>query len=190
MAVALPLLVFVNPLGRRLLRPGLVRPGRPCAGADRQMWPGSYPALEARLPSAVAGVAPDRVNSGRFCSERTLGSIHRAGITEVRFAGEKAQVVDRRRLRPGARRVPVAGLTAAAQAAEYERSAAAGGEVTVTAVRDVVVDGRPGHRLELAHGDARQVIIIWPSADGTAVQSVTGLAVTDELIDQAIAAFR
>jgi hypothetical protein len=188
MAVALPLLAFVNRSGDGSSGLASFDPAAPCAGVDRQMWPGSYPALEARIPSAVAGVAPDRVDSGRFCSERTLGSIHRAGITEVRFAGGRWSIGDGSALELGVYQAP--GLTAAAQAAEYERSAATGGEVTVTAVRDVVVDGRPGHRLELAHGDARQVIIIWPSADGTAVQSVTGLAVTDELIDQAIAAFR
>ena len=82
------------------------------------------------------------------------------------------------------------GLTARAQADEYRRSAGANQSVTVTGAREELIDGRPGYRLELTRGDTRQAIVVWSSADGRVVQSVVGVGVKDELIAEAIAAFR
>ena len=43
--------------------------------------------LEALLPDELDGVAPESVESGRFCSAEALGSLIPAGVSELRFAG-------------------------------------------------------------------------------------------------------
>jgi len=188
LAIALPIVMFVVRSGDSPTEMASFDPGAPCAGADRQMWPGTFPELEARIPGEVAGVAPDRVDSGRFCSEMTLGSIYRSGITEVRFAGGQWPIGAETGLQLGVFSAP--GLTVRAQADEYRRSAEANQGVTVALAREERIDGRPGYRLELTRSGSRQVIVVWPSADSAVVQSVIGVDVKDELVAEAIAAFR
>jgi hypothetical protein len=62
-------------------------PGAPCAGADEQRAAGFYPDLEALLPTMLEGKPPASLDSGRYCSKKTLGSLVDAGVTELRFAG-------------------------------------------------------------------------------------------------------
>jgi len=62
-------------------------PGSPCAGADEQRASGFYPDLEALLPADLEGRPPTSLDSGRYCSKKTLGSLLDAGVTELRFAG-------------------------------------------------------------------------------------------------------
>lgn len=188
MAIAVPLLAFLARADEGPAEIASFDPAAPCAGADRQMWPGSYPELEARIPREVAGVAPERVDSGRFCSERTLGSIYRSGIREVRFAGGHWPIGEASALEVGVYAAP--GLTARGQADEYRRSATATDGVAVVEARDEQVGGRAGYWLELARGSSRQVIVVWPSADGQVVFGVSGLDVKDELIEAAVAAVR
>ena len=188
MAIALTILAFFVRADDDAPRMAAFDPAAPCAGADRQMWPGSYPELEARVPSAIAGVPPDRVDSGRFCSAATLGSLYESGIAEVRFAGGRWAIGDASSLELSV--YAAQGLTAKAQADELRRSAEANEGVTVTAAGGRVIDGRAGYRLELARGGSRQVIVVWPSADGRVVQVAIGVDVKDELIEEAMAAFR
>jgi hypothetical protein len=60
----------------------------PC-GADKAdaTSVGGFPVLEQLLPTALAGRAPDIVNSGRSCSDKALGSLASHGIHELRYAG-------------------------------------------------------------------------------------------------------
>ncbi len=60
-------------------------PAGPCL-ADGRL-PGAYPELEARLPASLEGEAPDRIDSGRNCSDGALGSLIAHDLDEVRFAG-------------------------------------------------------------------------------------------------------
>jgi hypothetical protein len=60
-------------------------PAAPCPAEGQQ--PGAYPELEARLPATFEDRSPDRVDSGRLCTEGSLGSLADAGVAEVRFAG-------------------------------------------------------------------------------------------------------
>ncbi len=50
---------------------------------------GGFPELEALVPKTlgVEGRPPDRVDSGRNCSDATLGTLKGHGVTELRFAG-------------------------------------------------------------------------------------------------------
>jgi hypothetical protein len=59
----------------------------PCGDDARAA--GGFPELEARVPRALGEDArtPDRVDSGRNCSDATLGTLKSHGVTEMRFAG-------------------------------------------------------------------------------------------------------
>ena len=59
----------------------------PCGDDARAS--GGYVELEALLPQTLApgAQAPDRVDSGRSCSDVALGTLKGHGITELRFAG-------------------------------------------------------------------------------------------------------
>jgi hypothetical protein len=59
----------------------------PCGDDARTA--GGYPELEALVPKQLGADArsPDRVDSGRNCSDATLGTLKSHGVTEVRFAG-------------------------------------------------------------------------------------------------------
>ena len=59
----------------------------PCGDDARAA--GGFPELEALVPKAlgVEGRPPDRIDSGRNCSDATLGTLKAHGVTELRFAG-------------------------------------------------------------------------------------------------------
>jgi hypothetical protein len=57
----------------------------PCLADGRA--PGTYPALEARVPRVLEGKPATTVDSGRMCSESSLGSLTTHGVTDLRFAG-------------------------------------------------------------------------------------------------------
>ncbi len=59
----------------------------PCGDDARAT--GGFPELEAALPQTLGsgGPAPDRVDSGRSCSEAALSTLKAHGVTELRFAG-------------------------------------------------------------------------------------------------------
>ena len=60
-------------------------PSGPCT-ADGSA-PGAYPDLEALVPTAYEERGPNRLDSGRNCSDENLGSLAEEGIEEIRFAG-------------------------------------------------------------------------------------------------------
>ena len=60
-------------------------PAGPCSTDGQRA--GAYPALEALVPTQLAGRPPDRVDSGRSCSDKALGTLKAHGVTELRFAG-------------------------------------------------------------------------------------------------------
>ena len=59
----------------------------PCGDDARSA--GGFPELEALVPKALGEDrrTPDRVDSGRNCSDMTLGTLKSHGVTELRFAG-------------------------------------------------------------------------------------------------------
>jgi hypothetical protein len=59
----------------------------PCGDDARA--PGGFSELEELLPGTLGrdGRAPDRVDSGRSCSDAALGTLKAHGVTELRFAG-------------------------------------------------------------------------------------------------------
>jgi hypothetical protein len=49
--------------------------------------PGAYPALEALVPRSINGRPATTVDSGRNCSDASLGALAGHGVHELRFAG-------------------------------------------------------------------------------------------------------
>lgn len=68
-------------------QPLAANPLGPCGDDARAT--GGFPELEAALPQTLGsgGPAPDRVDSGRSCSEAALSTLKAHGVTELRFAG-------------------------------------------------------------------------------------------------------
>jgi len=60
-------------------------PVGPCAADGRGA--GTYPALEALVPTRVGDKAPTTLDSGRSCSNAALGSLISHAVADLRFAG-------------------------------------------------------------------------------------------------------
>ena len=60
-------------------------PAGPCATDGRA--PGTYPALEALVPTSLSAKAPMTLDSGRSCSNAALGSLVSHAVADLRFAG-------------------------------------------------------------------------------------------------------
>lgn len=134
-------------------------PTGPCV-ADGSA-PGAYPALEALIPRALEGQAPETLDSGRNCTAENLGSLAELGIDEVRFAGGTWSFGGRRAVALVVFTAP--GLTAEDIAVFYNNSAAVAPRTTVTATSDPILAGRPGFRIDTETGDRLQTVLVWPS---------------------------
>jgi hypothetical protein len=141
-------------------------PDGPCVADGRA--PGAYPDLEALVPTALDARLPDRLDSGRNCSARNLGTLAEAGIEEIRFAGGLWE----RGAETGTSLAvfEADGLTAGAMIAFYEAGARAAPDTEDIETADVVVGGRLGRRLDLVNDTYLQSIVAWPSPDGATVE--------------------
>jgi hypothetical protein len=164
---------------------GSFDPASACTQDGRQ--PGAYPDLEARIPTAYRGAAPEKLDSGRNCTSANLGSLAGDGIKEVRFAGGTWTF--------GAERALVMavfaanGLTAGQLDEFYTASANAAGRTTITGRSGPTLAGRPGRRLDTTTGERTQTVLVWPSADPDVVNVVITNDLPDARIDDAVAAF-
>ena len=149
--------------------------------------PGAYPDLEARLPAAFDGRPPERRDSGRNCTDANLATLRGRGVSEVRFAGATWSDGAPRGLTLAVFSAP--GLQPRWIAEWYDATARAGRRTTDIQTTELYVQGRPGFRVEVVNGDAHQVVIIWPSPDGSLTQVVLASDVPNARIDEAIAAF-
>jgi len=163
-------------------------PSTACDGAARQQMKGAYPDLEARVPMELAGKPARSRDSGRFCSQATLGSVFDAGITEVRFGGGIWEVGDRGGIQLGA--FEGDGLTAEMLAEEYRQAADKSRRTEAVRATTLEVDGRPARRIDVVNGNSRQAIVVWSSADGEAVQVVVAADVEEADLQEAVAAYR
>ena len=149
--------------------------------------PGSYPDLEALVPTRYQGVAPGTLDSGRNCTVTNLGSLARLGIKEVRFAGGTWSF--------GAERAAVLavfrthGLTADYLAAFYNESARGAARTKILGASDPMIAGRQGHRLDTMTGERLQTVIVWPSAEPDVINVVISNDLPDARIQDAIDAF-
>lgn len=137
-------------------------PSAPCP-AEGQM-PGAYPDLEALVPATYDGRGPDKLDSGRLCTEETLGTLAESGITELRFAGATWQTGG------------TSGLTLAVFTAEgldpdrmlefYAVPAEAARRTERLERSDTTVGSVGAKRLDVLGTDGTgQTIVIWQEAD-------------------------
>ncbi len=167
-------------------------PAAPCGGAEVQQRAGAYPDLEARIPKSLAGKAPERLDSGRYCSAASLGTLVAHGLHEVHFAGGIYPASDRQ---AGISIVVFAadGLTATWMADSYEAGARADKRTSGVQRSSLTIAGRPGFRIDALHStdtaSTSEAVLVWPSADGRVVQVVIGSGVTEEGLRAAVDAF-
>lgn len=148
---------------------------------------GAYPDLEARVPTSYEGRSPDRLDSGRHCSEENLGTLAAAGITEVRFAGGTWDFGGERAAALVVFEAP--GLTADLIGQFYATSARGANRTQIVAESRPTIAGRAGHRLDTTTGSRTQTVVTWPSGEEDVVHVVITNDLPDPKIDAAIDAF-
>jgi hypothetical protein len=160
--------------------PASFDPTGPCTGDGSA--PGAYPDLEAKVPAAYEGRAPDTLDSGRNCSDENLGALAEEGFAEVRFAGGTWDFGGNRAAVLVVFSAP--GLTADAIADFYAASARAANRTRITGESRPTLADRPGRRLDTTTGPRTQTVVVWPADEPDLVNVV----ITNDLPDPKILA--
>jgi hypothetical protein len=149
--------------------------------------PGAYPELEALVPATFEDRAPDRLDSGRNCTDENLGSLADEGLEEVRFAGGTWEF--------GSDIAAVLavfaadGLTVDAMADWWESTARASSRTQILNSADVDLDGREVRRLDTKTGERLQSVLVWEGTEPGQVNVVLTHNLPDPKIEAAFAAF-
>jgi hypothetical protein len=165
--------------------------GRPVDGRAA----GAYPELEALVPARFDGRGPDRLDSGRNCSERNMGTMLARGIRELRFAGGLWEVGQRSGVSLAVFQAD--GLTAPIMFEFYETGARTAPKTDAIETADVSVGGIAGRRLDTLNDESYQTVVVWAGTDGLVrvvlvgsdVRETQTRAVHDARIEAALAAF-
>jgi hypothetical protein len=163
-------------------------PAQPCGGADSQAMKGAYPALEASLPTSLAGVAATSLVSGRLCSANTLGTLYGRGIHETHFAsavwnyggGSGIQLT----------LMSADGLTVANVLESYTSGAANAPKVHSLVTTDITVNGLAGMRADIENDDYAQDVVVWPGGGAGEVRVVITSDIHEADLKTALAAFQ
>ena len=160
-------------------------PSGPCSGDGSA--PGAYPDLEAMVPASYEERAPDRLDSGRNCTDENLGTLADEGIEEVRFAGGTWEF--------GSDIAAVLavfaadGLTADVMADWWEATAGDSPRTQILRSADLDINGRAVHRLDTKTGERLQSVVVWEGAGPGQVNVVLTHNLPDPKIEAAVAAF-
>jgi hypothetical protein len=160
-------------------------PTGPCSGDGST--PGAYPDLEAMVPTSYEDRAPDRLDSGRNCTDENLGTLADEGIEEVRFAGGTWEF--------GSDIAAVLavfaadGLTADVMADWWEATAGDSARTQILRSADLDMNGRAVHRLDTKTGERLQSVVVWEGAEPGQVNVVLTHNLPDPKIEAAVAAF-
>ena len=160
-------------------------PSGPCSGDGST--PGAYPDLEAMVPTSYEDRAPDRLDSGRNCTDENLGTLADEGIEEVRFAGGTWEF--------GSDIAAVLavfaadGLTADVMADWWEATAGDSARTQILRSADLDMNGRAVHRLDTKTGERLQSVVVWEGAEPGQVNVVLTHNLPDPKIEAAVAAF-
>lgn len=157
----------------------------PCDGDGRLA--GTYPELEALLPHAYEGEAPDLVDSGRTCTAAGLSTLAGAGVTDLRFAGAVWDLGGGRGLTVAV--FSGANLTPDAMIEFYEEGARNARRTERLEVSDTTVGGRPARRLDVSWSQTAQTVVAWPSADGRRVNVLLAADLGDTRVAAALETF-
>jgi hypothetical protein len=169
-------------------------PAGPCTADGSR--PGAYPDLEQLVPATFEDRPADRVDSGRNCTERALGTLWTDGLREIRFAGGLWELGSE----SGATLAVFSadGLTPERLADFYEAGARSAPDIADIEESDLTIDGLPARRLDLDNDGYRQSVVIWPHPAASvravlvssAARDVPDRAAHDARVDEAIDAFR
>jgi hypothetical protein len=169
-------------------------PSGPCTGDGQR--PGAYPELERLIPAAFEGIAPVRLDSGRNCTDRNLGTLASHGIREVRFAGGLWETGERSGFTMAVLVAPE--LTAERMADFYEAGARAGRKTEDVKRSIVELDGRNAWMISTLNDESYQTIAVWEAGQpgmvravlvGSDVRETEGMGPHTDLVERAIAAF-
>ena len=168
-------------------------PSGPCTVDGRRA--GAYPALESLVPVVLGGRAPDRLDSGRSCTDSALTTLRSHGVTELRFAGglwEQGR-------NSGTTLVVFDSSTAIEPkwlAEFYESGARAARNTDRIETRQVTLAGAPGYRLDTLNDDSFQTVVVWPHAGrvvavlvASSVREVPSREAHERTVGEALAAF-
>jgi hypothetical protein len=158
--------------------------------------PGAYPDLEALVPQTFRDEAPDRLDSGRNCTEGRLGTLWTNGLRELKFAGGVWELGSE----SGATLAVFTGdgLTAEAMADFYEAGAREAPDTSEFKRVTTTVDGSPGYRLDLDNDGYLQTVVVWSTGEAdpiravlvsSAARDVSDPAAHAATVDEALAAF-
>jgi hypothetical protein len=150
-------------------------------------FPGAYPELEALLPTAFEGKAPESVDSGRSCTDAALGTLAGEGVDGLRFAGATWAL-------GGTSGVTVAvfegdGLDASKLLTFYEDGARTARRTEKLQVSETTVGGADAKRLDVLGSDGTgQTIVTWPADEPGRVNVLLAADVGDSRVAQALEA--
>jgi hypothetical protein len=161
-------------------------PGAPCGGRDEERAPGFHADLEALVPETLDGAAPVQRDSGRYCSERSLGVLADAGHESLDFAGATWPGTDESGLAIVAYRAP--GLTLDQLADAFARGADDARSVNQVHAQPTEVAGRPAVRIDAVMRRTPQTVVIWPAAAVETFVVVIGSGVDEASLAGAVAA--
>jgi hypothetical protein len=170
------------------------QPEGPCT-VDGQV-AGAYPDLEAMIPTVFEGRPPDRLDSGRNCTPRNLGTLAAAGVEQVRFAGGLWEIGRRGGVTLAVMSAP--DLTEDAIADFYEAGARAGRKTEDVTRSQVDGLGGAASRIDTLNDQSFQTIIVMqgvPAAPvrvvlvGSDVREIESREAHEALVDRAIRAW-
>jgi hypothetical protein len=149
--------------------------------------PGAYQDLEALVPSAYEERGPNRLDSGRNCSDENLGSLAEHGIEEIRFAGGTWEFGSD--IAAVLAVFAAESLTVDAMADWWESTARASSRTQILGSTSAEVAGRTVHRLDTKTGERIQSVLVWAGDEPGQVNVVLSHNLPDPKIEAAVAAF-
>ena len=149
--------------------------------------PGAYPDLEALVPTSYEDRAPNRLDSGRNCSDENLGPLADEGIDEVRFAGGTWEFGSD--IAAVLAVFDAQGLTVDKMADWWESTARDSSRTEILGVSNVEVAGRDVRRLDTKTGERLQSVLVWEGKNPGQVNVVLSHNLPDPKIEAAVAAF-
>ena len=160
-------------------------PTGPCSGDGSA--PGAYPNLEALVPTSYEDRAPNRLDSGRNCSDENLGPLADEGIDEIRFAGGTWEFGSD--IAAVLAVFDAQGLTVDKMADWWESTARDSSRTEILGVTDADVAGRDVRRLDTKTGERIQSVLVWEGKNPGQVNVVLSHNLPDPKIEAAVAAF-
>ena len=158
---------------------------------------GAYPDMEALVPKAYNGTAPNQLDSGRTCTPEGLGSLASHGVKELRFAGATWETASQSGLTL-ATFSSVGGpvLDPAWLSEFYETTAQSGKNIqSIDTTTVSLPSGASADRLDVLNDESYQTVVVWKDGDrvaavlvGDFIREVQSKDAHEKIVQSAIAA--